>query len=75
MKRIYIFLLLLMFAVSETQTAKQTQPPVEPPLWESSENSDFYRTIIDNNLFAPLGTVLNKNLSVGECETDWHIYD
>ena len=35
---------------------------VDPPAraWENEPNADFYQTIIDNNLFAPLGTVLNK---------------
>lgn len=60
MKTVYIFLLLVVFAVSETHTETPTQPSAEPPLWKSSSNSDFYQTIIDNNLFAPLGTVLKK---------------
>ena len=33
--------------------------PRHQPLLENDINSDFYQTIIDNNLFAPLGTELN----------------
>lgn len=34
--------------------------------WENEPNADFYQTIIDNNLFAPLGTVLNTKPTPGE---------
>ena len=33
--------------------------------FDLSENSNFYRTIIDNNLFAPLGTVLHRKSAPG----------
>ena len=34
-------------------------------LFENDINTDFYQTIIDNNLFAPLGTVLNPTPKPG----------
>lgn len=34
-------------------------------LFENDINTDFYQTIIDNNLFAPLGTVLNPKPKPG----------
>ncbi len=33
--------------------------------FENDINTDFYQTIIDNNLFAPLGTVLNPTPKPG----------
>ena len=33
--------------------------------FENDINTDFYQTIIDNNLFAPLGTVLNPTSKPG----------
>ena len=47
-------------------TPRERPPPetevAEPhrPLFSESIHSDFYQTIIRNNLFAPLGTVLNQ---------------
>ena len=35
------------------------------PLFENDMNTDFYQTIIDNNLFAPLGTELNPKPVMG----------
>lgn len=34
--------------------------------WRDEPNADFYQTIIDNSLFAPLGTVLNTKPRPGE---------
>lgn len=57
---------------AEPQPQERPQPPQERPqeragvsqpnrrLFSESIDSDFYQTIIDNNLFAPLGTVLNQ---------------
>ena len=45
-----------------TPLIRQTEGVSEPHrrLFSESIESDFYQTIIDNNLFAPLGTVLNQ---------------
>ena len=40
--------------VTETQTVSRPSQT-----WRDEPHSDFYQTIIRNNLFAPLGTVLN----------------
>ena len=51
----------------EVPPTPQERPPPETevaepprPLFSESIHSDFYQTIIRNNLFAPLGTVLNQ---------------
>lgn len=51
-------------AINETERVLR---PVERPAgtWKNEPNADFYQTIIDNNLFAPLGTVLNQKPSPG----------
>ena len=57
--------------VPPTPQERPQPPPERPPpetevaephrpLFSESIHSDFYQTIIDNNLFAPLGTVLNQ---------------
>ena len=57
---------------AQPQPQERPQPPQERPqeragvsqpnrpLFSESIDSDFYQTIIRNNLFAPLGTVLNQ---------------
>ena len=41
------------------------QLPLHPKTFADSIDSDFYQTIIRNNLFAPLGTVLNADPEPG----------
>ena len=49
------------------QPPQETEGVSEPhrPLFSESIDSDFYQTIIRNNLFAPLGTVLNQTPVLG----------
>ena len=39
--------------------------PRHRPLFKNDINTDFYQTIINNNIFAPLGTVLNPTPKPG----------
>ena len=63
-----LFFILLCVSVSDTvprdslapvavPVSETARPPVSPPIdtLQAFQQSDFYRTIIDNNLFRPLG--------------------
>lgn len=47
----------------EGSETRRIARPSEP--WTDTVTADFYQTILDNNLFAPLGTVLNAKPKPG----------
>lgn len=54
---IIVVIVMMNWSQATTETER-----IDPPknTWENEPNADFYQIIIDNNLFAPLGTVLNQ---------------
>ena len=60
-KRVRIPLVIVFIGIALSQAGNDITHMERPAqTWKADVNADFYQTIIDNNLFAPLGTVLNK---------------